>query len=406
VRQTQTRTLAVLLLLTAGVGPASGQTGGQMPPDPADNARIQAGPLSVNPRLELVNVGVDSNIRDEAFDAKEDFTATLRPSLDATLRFGRGRLRYRGSLDAVYFHTYKDERSINRSGEIRLEARLTRFVPYVSVAGLATRERPNREIDLRARRTTQTVAGGASLLIFSRTSIVGEVKREIFRYDATEFFRGENLSRGLNERRTTINGGLRLALTPLTTLSLTAAAEQDRFDASPDRDADTLRIMPALEFDPSALLAGSVSVGFRRFKPLHGTMPPFRGVVAQVSTRYTLLGRTRFALQASRDLDYSYLVDEPYYLRTGAALTITQAVGGPFDVQVSGGRDRLEYRTAIGSAEEAGTDTTDVGGGGIGYRLADTARIGVNIEFTRRRSPVVLRAFDRRRIFGSLTYGF
>jgi hypothetical protein len=405
-RQTQARTLAVLLLLTAGVGPASGQTGGQMPPDPADNARIQAGPLSVNPHLELLNVGVDSNIRDEAFDAKEDFTATLRPSLDATLRFGQGRLRYRGSLDAVYFHTYKDERSINRSGELRLEARLPRFVPYVSVSGLATRERPNREIDLRARRTAQTVGGGASLLLFSRTSIVGDVKREIFRYDATEFFRGENLSRGLNEHRTTINGGLRLALTPLTTLSLTAATEQDRFDASPDRDADTLRIMPAFEFDPSALLAGTVSVGFRRFRPLHGTMPPFSGVVAQVSARYTLLGRTRFDLQASRDLDYSYLVDEPYYLRTGAVLTVTQAVGGPFDVQVSGGRDRLEYRTAIGTAEDAGTDTTDVGGGGIGYRLADNARIGVNIEFTRRRSPVVLRTFDRRRIFGSLTYGF
>ncbi len=401
--ETQVRGAALALLLAA-IAPAGAQA--QAPPDPADTARVQAGPFSLNPRLELLNVGVDSNVFDEAEGARQDFTATIRPSLDATLRLGRGRVTGRSWLDAVYFQKYKDQRSLNRFGEVRAEARLTRLIPYVTASGLVTRERPNREIDQRARHTSQKVGGGASLLMFSRTSIVGGVTREIVRYDSTEFFRGENLSRQLDETRTSVHGGLRFALTPLTTLSVTATSDQDRFDLSPERDADTLRIAPTFEFDPSALLSGTVSVGYRRFTPLHDTMPAFRGLVAQVATRYTLLGRTRFDVQVSRDIDYSYQSQEPYYLRTGGTLTVTQLLAGPIDVQGVAGRERLEYRGTTGGTGALPADTTEVGGGGVGYRLGQTARIGVNIDVTRRRSPESHRSYDRRRIFGSVIYGF
>ncbi len=394
----------LVLLLCVGGRSAGAQTG-QVPADPAENAPIQVGPLSLNPRLELLNVGVDSNVFNEAEGARQDFTATVRPSLDATLRFGRGRLTYRSWLDAVYFQKYKDERSLNRFGEVRVEARLTRFVPYATVSGLATRERPNREIDLRARRDNQAVGAGAAVLMLSRTSIVGAVRREIVRY-ADTVFRGELLSRQLDEKRNIVQGGLRLALTPLTTLSVTASQEQDRFDLSPARDSDTLRIGPTLDFDPSALVSGTLSVGYRRFSPLHDTMPAFRGLVAQVAMRYTLLGRTRFEVAVGRDVDYSYDSQQPYYLRTGGTLTVTQLLAGPFDVQGVAGRDRLEYRGATAAAGPAGTDTTEVGGGGIGYRLGQTARLGVNVEFTRRRGDVPARSYDRRRILGSVTYGF
>jgi hypothetical protein len=403
---TYVRAVALVLLLCASGLRAGAQTI-QTPSDPADTARVHVGPLSLNPRIELLNVGVDSNILDEADAPREDFTATLRPSLDATLRFGRGRLTYRSWMDVVYFQKYKDERSLNRFGDVRLEARLTRFVPYATVSGLVTRERPNREIDLRARRENQTLGAGAALLMFSRTSLIGAVKRETIRYASSEVFRGESLSQQLDETRSVFQGGLRFALTPLTSLAVTASREEDRFDLSPDRDADSLRIAPALEFDPSALVSGSVSVGYRRFSPLHGTMPRFRGLVAQVNTRYTMLGRTRFDLQFARDIDYSYESELPYYLRTGGTLTVTQLLAGPVDVQAMAGGDQLEYRSSV--AEDTGmvgTDTTGTAGGGIGYRLGQTARVGINVDFTRRRGHVPDRSFYRRRIFASVTYGF
>jgi hypothetical protein len=42
----------------------------------------------------------------------------------------------------------------------------------------------------------------------------------------------------------------------------------------------------------------------------------------------------------------------------------------------------------------------------VGYRFAHTARIGVNVELTRRQGQVPGRGYDRRRIVGSVTYGF
>jgi hypothetical protein len=390
-----------------GAPPAAYAQVPQIPPDPAEVGRIQVGPLSLNPRFELLNIGVDSNVYNEAQGAREDFTATLRPSLDATLRFGRGRLTYKSWMDAVYFQKYRDERSINRFGEARLEVRLNRFVPFASVSGLSTRDRPNREIDLRARRETQSIATGAALQVMSRTSLIGSVRREEIRYNPGSIFRGEDLSRQLDETLDFVQGGVRLNLTPLTSLLVIGSAERQRFEWSPDRDSNTWRIAPTLEFDPSALISGSVMVGYRQFTPLHDALLPFRGVVAQASVRYLLLGRTRFDAQVTRDIEYSYEELLPYYLRTGGLLTVTQLLGGPLDIQGIVGRDRLAYRATPSIASEpAGVDTTDTRAGGIGYRLGQTARIGVNVEFTRRRARTPDRSYDRRRILGSITYGF
>jgi hypothetical protein len=399
-------TLAVMLCCGASVARAQTVPAES---DPADNGRIKAGPLSVSPRFEILNAGVDSNVFDDPDTPREDYTATFRPGLDGTLRFGPGRLVFRSWLDAVYFQKYRDERTLNRFGDLRLEARLNRFVPFVMASGLSARERPNREIDLRAERREQAFGGGASLKIVSRTSLVASARRQIIRYTAQQFFRGEDLSRQLNEHRDTVQGGVRIMLTPLTSLAVLATQERDRFDHSPDRDADTLRVAPTLEFDASALISGSVTVGYRRFTPLHETMPGFRGLVAQAATRYTLLGRTRFDGQFNRDVDYSYEEQLPYYVRTGGGLTVTQMLGGPFDVQGTVSRERLEYRSralTVANPDAPAADRLDVAGGGVGYRLGDTARLGFNVEFTRRRGQTADRSYDRRRIFGSVTYGF
>jgi hypothetical protein len=73
---------------------------------------------------------------------------------------------------------------------------------------------------------------------------------------------------------------------------------------------------------------------------------------------------------------------------------------------VVGGGDRLRDEPRAEAGVEARADTLRILGGGIGYRLGDNSRIAVNIEHTERSSPVEERRYTRRRIFGSLTYGF
>jgi hypothetical protein len=76
------------------------------------------------------------------------------------------------------------------------------------------------------------------------------------------------------------------------------------------------------------------------------------------------------------------------------------------DVQVTGGAERLEYEGLATAPTAVRGDTLRTLGGGIGYRLSDNSRLGVNFDNTERSSPVEERRYTRRRIFGSLTYGF
>jgi hypothetical protein len=396
--------LAWLAASVVVAGSADAQT---LPPDPVEVGSLQVGPLALNPRFEVLNVGIDSNIFNEEEGPKEDFTATLRPGLDGGLRLGRARFTYRGHLDVVYFQQYTNERALNRSGEARAELRLARIVPYVTVAGATTRERPNSEIDLRARRATYALGGGATVLLLSRTALVLGAERQTIGYDAGQQFGGEDLAIQLNGTREAFEGGFRLALTPLTTLALVGSRERVRFEFSPDRDSESVRIMNRFEFDPTAIVTGSAAIGYRRFVPDNPALQAFRGIVAQVEVRYTMLERTRVETRFTRDVEYSFDNDQPYYVTTGGNLTVTQQIRGPVDVQVVAGRERLRYqpRTDV-VVDAAGLDTTSTIGGGFGYRLGHTARLGVNVEFTDRESHRTGRSYERRRIFASVTYRF
>ena len=396
--------LAVLIALVAPGAYAQSP----LPPDPVTTGRTHLGPVELNPRLELLDVGTDSNVFNEAQGAQSDFTATIRPSLDAGVRIGRARLLYRSRLDMVYFQEFKAEQSMNRRAELRAELRLDRFVPYVSVAGLDTRERPNNELDLRAQRSTGTYMAGAALLVFTRAALVVNVQRNALTYAPGQLFVGQDLARQFNNRRDSAEGGFRVALTSLTTATFTGAREQTRFTASPDRDSDSVRAGATFEFDPAALLTGTVAVNYRRFTPVDASVAAFSGVVAQANVRYAFQDRTWIAGQFTRDIDYSVEHDQPYYLTTGGVVTLTQRVGGPFDVQLRGGRERMAYRARVGSALEvagASRDTTDSASAGIGYRFTHL-RIGVNYELTRRQTHRVGQSYQRRRIVGAFSYGF
>jgi hypothetical protein len=395
------------LLVTCAATGARAQS--PLPPDPAENsAPVHTGPLTLTPKFELLNTGVDSNVFNEPQNPKKDFTATFKPSLDATVRLSVFRVVWRAALDAVYFHKYEDERALNRNGEVRTEVRLARMVPYFTVAGTSTNERPNNEIDLRAQRSHNTYTAGAAVLIFSRTAAVFSLQRQRLAYDPNQSFAGEDLARQLNNDRTLYDAGARIALTELTTMSLTGGREEIRFAMSPERDANSYRAGVTFEFNPDAIISGSAAVSYRNFRPESSALEPFRGVIAQATIRYAYQDRTLLSFRLLRDVDYSVEEAEPYYVLNAGNVTVTQRIGGPFDLQGTIGMEGRTYRPLAG-ARPASTDPKDTivtASGGIGYRLGENVRIGVNYEYTTRDALNTGRSYDRRRILSSLSYGF
>jgi hypothetical protein len=395
--------IGVIVMLAALLQPAPVRAQGQAP-EPVETMPIHFGPLGLRPSLSIANVGNDSNVFNDAANPQEDFTATITPRLVARIRGGRFVLSYGSAADMVYFRKFRSERSVNATSDVRLDGNFGRVQPYVAAGWVDTRDRLNAEVDVRTPRTQRTVAAGVRTLLASRTAVVVSGRRFTLDFDEGSQFRGIDLARTLNSRSDTVDAALQLLLTPLTTFSMTTSFQRDRFDASPERNSDTLRLLPALQFDPTSLIRGSVAVGYRRFRPLTPALPDYSGLVVQAGVGYTLLARTRFDLDVTRDVQYSFEDLEPYYLSTGRRVTVTHQLVGPFDLQGFGGRQAMAYRQRQVEGDTR-SDRVDTYGGGAGYRLRDNLRLGVTWETNRRRSGLDERRYERRRIYASLTYG-
>jgi Putative beta-barrel porin 2 len=377
----------------------------QEPADPVANAAIHLGVLGLTPRVSLTNVGVDNNVFNEADNPKRDFTFTTAPSLNLYMRTRRGLLSAGGKLDFVYFNTYRSERSVNGLGEASYEYAFNRFKPLVSFSALNTRERPGYEIDLRARRFENTLRAALQGRVASKSHLEVGVRRQTISYAGDAIFLGRRLEDVLNRTLWGVDAGWKQRLTPLTTLVVTGSHERERFELSPVRNSDSVRVKGGFELGQFALIRGTALVGYRSLKPVGGgTLPPFSGLTADVGVSYTAPTQTRISSLISRDVQYSFEIVNPYYVQTGWNLGLTQRIIGPWELLLSGGRDRLAYRTTHVSGI-APVDHVDHLGGGVGYRLSPDFSVGFIVESIDRSSSRPGGSYQTVRSFGSVNYG-
>jgi hypothetical protein len=398
--------MAGLLLALWPASPLAAQTPAEAG---AADAPLRLGPLALDPRIALRNLGVDTNALNDASSPTRDLTATIGPELDAWLRVGRLHVASQSKVDWNYFQALTSQRSLDLSEEGRIDLALEYIVPHVSGRYLRTRQRPNLEIDGRVERLITGAAAGVQLNAGAKLSVdLAHERRTIDFGDAS--FAGVGLAPALNrrERETTLTA--RYALTPLTTVVIKAVHERDRFEFSPARDTDSIALLPGLELKPLALVAGSVTVGVRQFRSTSGALPRFTGLVSDLDLRYQAGELVRFDVGFDRDLEYSFEPLEPYYLSSGVNLGVTQALGASWDAVLRVTRTTLDYRAWTGDALTAVAasrlDTVRSVGGGIGRRLAEAVRVGVDVDRVERRSSAAGRSYEGLRVGGSVTYGF
>jgi hypothetical protein len=388
---------AAWTLVCAGAA-AAGQTPDTVPP-----GTLTLGPVRITPGLLLKDMGVDNNVFNEPVDPKSDVTFTLTPRADVRFRMRRLHLGFTTATDYVYYRTYSSERGTNTYASGRVEFDLGTLKPYASATALNSRNRINAEVDARARHRDVVYAGGVTLKIASRTSVLLNGSQGSVAYEPDEEFRGINLDESLNGTRRSIDAGIAIALTPITTFSTSLARERQRFSLSPARDADAWRVSPTFTFSPTGVLSGSASVGYRRFHTRSPDLPDYSGLVSAVSVAATIYGRNQVLGVFNRDVQYSYDTTTVYFLGTGGSVTWTLLVAGPIDIRGTVGRTLMDY-TVSGASD--GRDTTTTYGGGAGYRFSNHARLGINAEWSRRAST---RSADRNyrnnRIFAGLTWG-
>ena len=375
--------------------------------DPFETARFRLGPIRFTPVFEITSVGHDSNVFNEAEDPKSDTTAAFGPTIQLWMRPAGTRLSARLGGQYLYFKEFANERSWNTRNEVRWEVPLARVTPFVEGNFINSQERQGYEIDARARRQDDGVTLGTALRVSGKTSFVVSHRRSNVEYDDEATFFGASLGEALNRREDLTRVQFRYALTPLTTLIVDTDVVRDRFDLNNVRDADSIKVLPGVELNPLALISGRVFVGFREFDPLTSDLPDYRGVVASVDATYILLGATRFQFKVDRDVVYSYEAVRPYYALLDTGVTVTQRVTRAWEIVGRASRQTLAYRHLETSLlDNSGSDRGRTLGGGIGYRIGETLRLGVDANhYTRRSEFDSARDYDGVRVFGSISYG-
>ncbi|MGE5814806.1 MAG: outer membrane beta-barrel protein [Acidobacteriota bacterium] len=407
--------LASSLVLVLLAAPLSAQT--THPIDQVrENARSHIGPFYITPGLVLRDLGVDTNVFNEPDDPKSDFTFTLGPKADVFVPVAHTLLlQCPVGVDFVYYQKYSSERSMNP----RFAPRATIFLNRLSFFGegsyLRTRQRPNYEIDARSLRVEKWYGGGIGYQFSPKVGIEVSARRTDVEYDPEEIFLNVSLQQVLNRKSDTYTGTIKYAVTPLTTIVFKADTTQDRFIYSHERDADTLRILPGVEFNARALISGSAYLGVRHFNTKSDALEDFKGMVGSATLGYTLLGRTTFTFTAERDVTYSYERFQPYFLINSYGLTIRHRLAGKFDVMAGAARYQYKYRNLVDPAlgapatllEGQRIDLTHNYSGSVGYYLGPDVRLGFGTTYFQRESNYSnRREYTGFRTGVSLNYGF
>lgn len=373
--------------------------------DPVAEAPVRFGVLAFDPRIALTQLGVDTNVFNSSDDPQSDFTFSVVPGTEMFMRTGKGLLTLDGELEFVYFAEFEAERSVNSSIFGQYELRFARMRPYVSASWLDTRDRPGYEIDARAQHFERDFHAGTDLRLASKGTIRLDIRDLDYTFAGDEVFNGEALHEELNRTNRRAELSWRQRLTALTTWVTRVSGETERFHFDDERNSNSVRVSSGFELGRFALIRGSAFIGYRRLAPAAGgIIPEFSGVTTNLDVSYTAPTQTRLSVAVDRDVQYSYEDITPYYVQTGWTTTLTQRLIGRWDVQLSGGRQRLAYQALL--PVDARTDFINRFGGGVGYMMGADLRLSVDVNSYYRSSPDPLREYGSLRGGLSVTYGY
>ncbi len=367
--------------------------------DPGKDAPYRFGALAVEPAL-VFSSGYDTNVYREriGFAAVETFAV---PQIQAWWIQPGFHVMGQAAVEGVHFTN--NVGAVNGQTGLRIERSHSVVVPYLSWNRRRTNASPTGfEVGYKSLRLENDWSGGIALTLSPRVRTRALVRLVKTNWDADARYQSSSLREKLN--RDTLGSSLSFsyALTPLTAIGATVETQRDRFQFSPIRDGDAVRIAPMVEFSSPALLFGNAVVGYHRFRSPASGAADFNGVFASVNLGYGAPEGTLFKLYVVRDLQYSHDTALAYYVATSATITLARRIGGRWDAAVFGGRHFLDFRPPAGGADGRPVDSVMELGGAMAYRASPRRRIGLSIERATKNGDD---GYNALRVVGFLTYG-
>jgi hypothetical protein len=228
------------------------------------------------------------------------------------------------------------------------------------------------EVDARAPRFSQTVAVGARLSS-ERSRISLRASESESQYDKNAQFLGVGLAAELDRSSRTVGVENAYRLSSFTTAVVAADLMSDRFSHATDRSMDSVRTVGGLDFNPRALLSGTIRVGYKYGRPLRSVSPPFKGLVASGGLALTVRDVFGISGGIQRDTDYSFRPDRPYFVYNLYEGAVRQALFHRVELGAGLSSAKLTYREfGLPGSPEAASRYYD-------YLVNTSASLSVNV---------------------------
>jgi hypothetical protein len=391
-RPTLLITLAMSILSAAS---ASAQIA-EPPPDGLGQVRF--GSVIFTPSIGLGNIGIDRNVFNEAGERKSDFTFTVAPQLE--LFYGGDKLRLRATTGTgfVYYARYKTERAANPGLRLEGQWQLGRRITVLTDNSFRFRkDRPNAEVDARSRRFEMdnlvTVRTGISPRVFF--DVTG--RRMEWEYGATQYL-GTDLERTLNRVTRSLILSTSYRLTPYTSVVTGVSLATDKFPGIADRNGTTRGVFAGLTFAKRAKISGDLLVGYSDFDADAASTRDHHGVTSDIRLSSVLSDSFSIGVLMRNELQFSYSVEDPYYLTHRYDVTAMQRLGRWFDLSAAAQYQTFDYTDA--SLVRAGKNNLQIYTVSPGVRFGQL-RLGVYGSYSNRRTTLT-----GRRSHEGLRWGF
>jgi hypothetical protein len=387
--------------------------------DIRERARLHFGPLRIVPAFRLSDVGYDSNVyfREERSEVVSDFTATLSPEARGYWLLGSSViLSLTENPEYLFYAREKGLHAFSNSFSSGLRLLLLRSFSLASEYHVQSHvRRATSEFDRRIRDTT---TGGSAGFFFetARGTAVGfRGSLEDFRFkDVSAPGPDDIYSRALDRREKT--AFFETYYRVFSRSYFFAAAGYARYDfVFPEfwlRNGSSLEFSGGLRFPLLGRARGTISLGWKSFRPQSPERKGFRGFIAATDVAFRR-GRFGLGLGYSRDMAFSYIQSAYYYVegrvRTGLSLYITPAfrIDGNFQ---SGTMAYPEPQEAWdGSGYIVIDNRKDLDRNfslGPVLRLSGSAGLGLTFNFYRRTSNAPGYNVRRNFVGAFLTYEF
>jgi len=348
---------------------------------PASEPRVHLGPFDLTPSFWATS-GYDTNISREssATGAGGGYQTAVIPQVDVWWRLGPVSFGTASAIEILrVIQTDQQSSNFNHFNGLAISVGAS----ALTFTGIASHRnhyaRPTGfEIGERSRRIEDVLRGGFGWK-HGRLAAAANGGRLHVKWDAAAVYQGSNLQESLNRTSDDASASLEYELTPLTSATGSFEVRRDRFEYSPVRDGDSLRVLGGVALRPQALFSGNAQFGYMHFTSPQSGLADFKGLVGNGVLGYEFMS-SQVLVGIYRDLFYSYDTSMGYYLMTSIAASYRRSLLEKWEVKAYAQRAVLDYRysasTAVTTSGEV-TRRTDLGGL-LAYRVTSATRIGVN----------------------------